>query len=59
MEISSLNVKAGDQVSKGQIMAIVDDRIIRQSFKMQAQLDLAYSNGYNKQKESLGTENWQ
>lgn len=58
--ITSLNVKAGDQVSKGQIMAVVDDRIIRQGIaEMQAQLDLAIQI-YNKQKnlweQKIGSE---
>ncbi len=58
--ITSLNVKAGDKVSKGQILAVVDDRIIRQGIaEMQAQLDLV-TQIFNKQKnlwdQKIGSE---
>lgn len=58
--ITALNVKAGDRVSKGQVLAVVDDRIIRQGIaEMQSQLDLA-TQIYNKQKnlwdQKIGSE---
>ncbi|HRH67758.1 MAG TPA: efflux RND transporter periplasmic adaptor subunit, partial [Bacteroidia bacterium] len=58
--ITSLNVKAGDKVSKGDILAVVDDRIIRQGIQeLQAQLDLV-TQIYNKQKnlwdQKIGSE---
>jgi len=58
--ITSINVKVGDKVSKGQVLAQTDDRVIRQGIEeMQAQLDLS-TQLYNKQKnlwdQKIGSE---
>ncbi len=58
--VNSVFVKAGDKVSKGQILAQTDDRIIRQGIaEMQAQLDLT-TQIFNKQKnlwdQKIGSE---
>jgi RND family efflux transporter MFP subunit len=58
--ITAVHVKAGDKVSKGQILAQTDDRIIRQGIaEMQAQLELS-TQIYNKQKnlwdQKIGSE---
>ncbi len=58
--ITSINVKAGDHVSKGQILAQTDDRIILQGIaEMQAQLDLStqlYSKQKNLWDQKIGSE---
>lgn len=58
--VTSVSVDAGDKVSKGQILAQTDDRIIRQGIaEMQAQLELT-TQIYNKQKnlwdQKIGSE---
>lgn len=58
--ITAVMVKAGDKVSKGQVMATVDDRTIRQNIEsLQTQLDLA-TTIYNRQKnlwdQKIGSE---
>lgn len=58
--ITSLSVRAGDKVSKGQVMATVDDRSIRQNLDaMKTQLDLQ-TTLFNKQKnlwdQKIGSE---
>ena len=58
--ITSISVEAGDKVSKGQIMATIDDRILRQSIsEVQTQLDLAVT-VFNRQKnlwdQKIGSE---
>jgi RND family efflux transporter MFP subunit len=58
--ITSISVDAGDKVSKGQVLATIDDRIIRQSIsEVQTQLDLA-TTVFNRQKnlwdQKIGSE---
>ncbi len=58
--ITAVNVKAGDKVSKGQVMATLDDKVMRQSMaEMQSQLDLA-TTVFNRQKnlwdQKIGSE---
>jgi membrane fusion protein (multidrug efflux system) len=58
--VTSVNVKAGDHVSKGQVLATVDDRTIKQNLDaMKAQHDMAEIM-YNKQKnlwdQKIGSE---
>jgi membrane fusion protein, multidrug efflux system len=58
--ITSLNVKAGDRVSAGQILATIDDKLVRQGMsELQSQLDLA-TQVYNRQKnlwdQKIGSE---
>lgn len=58
--ITSVNVKEGDKVSEGQVMATIDDRSIRQSMEsLKSQLELA-ATLYNKQKnlwdQNIGSE---
>ncbi|MEO5571238.1 MAG: efflux RND transporter periplasmic adaptor subunit [Bacteroidia bacterium] len=58
--VTGVLVRAGDKVAKGQVMASVDDRTIRQSLEsMKSQLDLA-TTLYNKQKnlwdQKIGSE---
>jgi RND family efflux transporter MFP subunit len=58
--VTTLNVTAGDRVSAGQILALIDDKIIRQSIgEMQSQLDLSIQL-YNRQKnlwdQQIGSE---
>ena len=58
--ITSISVEAGDKVSKGQILATIDDRILRQSIsEVQTQLDLAVT-VFNRQKnlwdQKIGSE---
>ena len=58
--VTAVLVKAGDNVSKGQVLATLDDRIMKQSIaEMQSQLDLVTSL-YNKQKslwdQKIGSE---
>lgn len=58
--VTAVNVKAGDHVSKGQVMATLDDKIMRQSIaEVQSQLDLA-TTVYNRQKnlwdQKIGSE---
>lgn len=58
--VISLQVKAGDRVSKGQILAVVDDKLIKQGIaELQSQLDLIIQL-YNRQKnlwdQKIGSE---
>ena len=58
--VTSVLVKAGDKVGKGQILATLDDRAIRQSIDaMKAQYDMA-TTAYNRQKnlwdQKIGSE---
>lgn len=58
--VTAVLVKAGDKVSKGQLLATLDDKIMKQSMAaMQTQLDLA-TTLYNKQKnlwdQKIGSE---
>lgn len=58
--VTTVLVKAGDVVSKGQLLATLDDKIIRQAMdEVQAQLDLA-TQVYNRQKnlwdQQIGSE---
>jgi membrane fusion protein (multidrug efflux system) len=58
--VTSIPVKAGDNVSKGQVLAVLDDKLMQQSVaELQSQLDLATSL-YNKQKslwdQKIGSE---
>lgn len=58
--VTTISIKAGDKVSKGQVMATMDDRTIRQSMEsLKSQLDLA-TTVYNKQKnlwdQKIGSE---
>ena len=58
--ITSISVEAGDKVSKGQIMATIDDKIIRQTIsEAKSQHDLAVQ-VYNRQKnlwdQKIGSE---
>lgn len=58
--VTAVNVKAGDKVSKGQVMATLDDRTIRSQMEsMQSQLELA-TTLYNRQKnlwdQKIGSE---
>lgn len=58
--VTAVNVKAGDRVTKGQVMATLDDKVMRQSMgEMQSQLDLA-TTVYNRQKnlwdQKIGSE---
>lgn len=58
--ITAIFIKAGDRVTKGQVMATIDDKIIKQSVaELQTQLDLV-TNLYNKQKalwdQKIGSE---
>ena len=58
--VTSVLVKAGDLVSKGQLLATLDDKIIRQAMdEVQTQLDLA-TQVYNRQKnlwdQQIGSE---
>jgi membrane fusion protein (multidrug efflux system) len=58
--VTSLSVKAGDKVSKGQVMAALDDRSIHQSLEsLKSQLELA-TTLFNKQKnlwdQKIGSE---
>lgn len=58
--ITALNVKPGDRVSTGQVLAVIDDKLIRQGMsELQSQLDLAIQI-YNRQKnlwdQKIGSE---
>lgn len=58
--ITSVNVKPGDRVAAGQVLAVVDDKLIRQGIsELQSQLDLAVQI-YNRQKnlwdQKIGSE---
>lgn len=58
--ITAVYVKIGQSVSKGQVLAQIDDKVARQSIaELQTQLDLA-NNLYNRQKnlwdQKIGTE---
>ncbi|MEP7170839.1 MAG: efflux RND transporter periplasmic adaptor subunit [Bacteroidota bacterium] len=58
--VTNIMVNAGDKVSKGQVMATVDDRSIHQNFEsLKSQLDLS-TTLYNKQKnlwdQKIGSE---
>lgn len=58
--ITSISVEAGDNVSKGQVLASIDDRILRQNIsEVQTQLDLAVT-VFNRQKnlwdQKIGSE---
>lgn len=58
--ITALNVKPGDKVFAGQVMAVIDDKLIRQGMsELQSQLDLAVEI-YNRQKnlwdQKIGSE---
>lgn len=58
--ITSLNVKPGDIVSTGEVLAVVDDKLIRQGMsELQSQLDLA-TQIFNRQKnlwdQKIGSE---
>lgn len=58
--ITSISAEAGDKVTKGQVLATIDDKIIRQSIsEVQTQLDLAVQ-VYNRQKnlwdQKIGSE---
>lgn len=58
--VTAVMVKAGDRVQKGQVLATIDDRVIRQSIaEVQSQLDLA-TIVYNRQKnlwdQKIGSE---
>lgn len=58
--ITQINVNEGDQVSKGQVLAVVDNQVIRQSIEeVKSQLDFA-KNIYEKQKalwdKKIGSE---
>jgi membrane fusion protein (multidrug efflux system) len=58
--ITAVNVKAGDKVVKGQIMARLDDRIIRQGYdEVKSQLELAnqvYQRQQNLWQQRIGSE---
>lgn len=58
--ITSVNVKAGDRVGKGQVMAAIDDRAIRQSLEsLKTQLELAttvYARQKNLWDQKIGSE---
>ena len=52
--VTEVFVRAGDKVTKGQMLASIDDRIIRQGMsEVQSQLDLA-TTLYKRQKKGLG-----
>jgi membrane fusion protein (multidrug efflux system) len=58
--VTSVNVRPGDHVSKGQVLAIVEDKLVRQNMsELQSQLDLA-TQLYNRQKnlwdQKIGSE---
>lgn len=58
--ITSVIVNAGDRVTKGQVLAVIDDKLIRQSIsELQSQLDLAVQL-FNRQKnlwdQKIGSE---
>lgn len=58
--VESIFVKAGDKVERGKILAIIDDKIIRESInELQSQLELA-TQLYNRQKnlwdQKIGSE---
>ncbi len=58
--ITSINVEAGDKVSKGQVLATIDDKLVRQGIsEIQTQLDLVVQI-YNRQKnlwdQKIGSE---
>ncbi|HEX5003115.1 MAG TPA: efflux RND transporter periplasmic adaptor subunit [Bacteroidia bacterium] len=58
--VTSIQVKEGDHVSKGQILAVLDDQMVRQSLaEVQTQYDFA-KNIYDKQKnlwdQKIGSE---
>ncbi len=58
--IMEVNVKVGDRVSKGQVLAVVDDKIIRKSIielKTQSQLaETVYQKQKNLWDQNIGTE---
>ncbi len=58
--VTSINVKAGDKVSKGQILAVIDDKLVKQGIiELQSQLDLAvqlYTRQKNLWDQNIGTE---
>ncbi|WP_423147227.1 efflux RND transporter periplasmic adaptor subunit [Rubrolithibacter danxiaensis] len=58
--VTAIYVKAGQHVSKGQVLAQIDDKVLRQNMaQLQTQLDLA-TNLFNRQKalweQKIGTE---
>lgn len=58
--VTAINVRVGQSVSKGQVLAQIDDQVLRQNMaQVQTQLDLA-TNIYNRQKnlweQKIGTE---
>ena len=58
--VTNVMVKAGDKVSNGQVLAVIDDRLVRQGMsELQSQLDLAlqlYSRQKNLWDQKIGSE---
>jgi len=58
--VTSINVKAGDKVNRGQTLAVIDDKLIKQSIvELQSQLDLAvqlFTRQKNLWDQNIGTE---